>query len=96
MLKFNKFLKGDAFDVTKFYAGVTFCIVSIGNKLFKIVFLFETTLIFPQLYLSRELRMIYPDSYWLSGLSVPFVGVSPPVVLVPGTSYLWRLKKLKF
>ena len=66
LLKFNNFLKCDASDVTKFYAMLTFCITSIGNKLFKIVFLFETTLIFPQRNLSREVCMIYTDSYWLS------------------------------
>ena len=71
MLKFNKFLKGDACDVTKFYAVLTFCIISIGNKLFKIVFLFETILIFPQLYLSREVCMIYLDSYWSSTYPYP-------------------------
>ena len=55
---------------------LTFCITSIGNKLFKIVFLFETIFIFPQHYLSREVCMIYPDSYWLSAYLLPFVGVS--------------------
>ena len=43
---------------------LTFCINSIGNKLFKIIFLFETILIFPQLYHSREVCMIYPEFYW--------------------------------
>ena len=78
-MKFNKFLKGDACNVTIFYAVLTFCIVSIGNELFKIIFLFETTFIFPQHYLSREVCMIYPDFYWPSALSVPFVGMSTPL-----------------
>ena len=76
MLKFNNFLKVGAWDVTKFYAMLTFCINLIGNKLFKIVFLFETTFIFPQHYFSREVCMIYPDCYWLSTYLLPFVGVS--------------------
>ena len=50
---------------------LTFCINSVGNKLFKIVFLFETTLIFPQLYLSHEICMIYPDFYWSSAYPYP-------------------------
>ena len=68
-----------ACDVTKFYAMLTFCITSIGNKLFKIVFLFETIYIFPQHYLSCEVCMIYPDSYWLSAYLLRFVGVSIPL-----------------
>ena len=56
-----------------------FALLSIGNKLFKIVFLFETIFIFPQHYLSREVCMIYPDSYWLSAYLLPFVGVSTPL-----------------
>ena len=67
-------------------------IIIIGNKLFKIVFLFETTFIFPQHYLSHEACMVYSDSYWLNAYLLPFVGVSTPLALVPGTSYLWRLK----
>ena len=55
---------------------LTFCIHSIINELFKIVFLFETTFIFPQHSLSREVCMIYPDCYWLSAYLLPFVGVS--------------------
>ena len=70
-----------AWDVTKFYAMLTFCITLIGNKLFKIVFLFETTFIFAQHYLSREVCMIYPDSYWLSAYQLPFVGMSTPLWL---------------
>ena len=58
-----------------------FCITLIGNKLFKIVFLFETTFIFPQHYLSPEVCMIYPDSYWLNAYLLPFVGVSTPLWL---------------
>ena len=53
-------------DVTRFYAMLTFYINSIANELFKIIFLFETTFIFPQHSLSREVCMIYPDCYWLS------------------------------
>ena len=68
-----------ACDVTKFYAMLTFCITSIGNKLFKIIFLFDTIFIFPQHYLSREVCMIYPDSYWLSTYLLPFMGVSTPL-----------------
>ena len=71
---------------------LTFCINSIGNKLFKIVFLFETIFIFPQHYLSCEACMIYPDSYWLSAYLLPFVGVFTPCGLVPGTSYLMAIK----
>ena len=66
----------NALDVIKFYAMLTFCINSIGNKLFKIVFLFETTFIFPQHYLSHEVCMIYLDYYWLSAYLLPFVGMS--------------------
>ena len=80
-MKFNNFLKGDACDVTKFFAMLTFCINSIGNQLFKIVFLFETTLIFPQHYLSCEVCMIYLDSYWLSAYLLAFVDVSTPLWL---------------
>ena len=70
-----------AWDVTKFYAMLTFCNTLIGNKLFKIVFLFETTFIFPQHYLSRDVCMTYPDSYWPKRLSVILRGrVHPSVV----------------
>ena len=71
---------------------LTFCINLTDNKLFKIVFLFETIFIFPQLYLSREVCMIYPDFYWLSAYLYPSWGCHPLVALVPGTSYLWRSK----
>ena len=77
LLKFNIFLKGDACDVTKFYAMLIFCINLTGNKLFKIVFLFKTTFIFPQLYLSREVCMIYPDLYWLSTYPYPLWACPP-------------------
>ena len=60
---------------------LTFCINSIGNKLFKIVFLFETIFIFPQHSPSGEMCMIYPASYWLSAYQLPFVGVSTPLWL---------------
>ena len=76
MLKLNNFLKVGAWDVTKFYAMLNFCINSIGNELFKIVFLFETTFIFPQRYLSREVCMIYPHCYWLSAYLLSFMGMS--------------------
>ena len=79
MLKFNNILMISACDVTKFCAMLTFCITSIGNKLLKIIFLFETIFIFPQHYLSREVCMIYPDSYWLSAYLLPFVGMSTPL-----------------
>ena len=55
---------------------LTFCICSISNMLFKIVFLFETTFIFPQHYLSHEVCMVYLASYWLSAYLLPFVGMS--------------------
>ena len=70
-----------AWNVTKFYAILTFCINSIVNELFKIVFLFETIFIFPQHSPSREVCMIYPDCYWLSTYQLPFVGVSTPLWL---------------
>ena len=50
---------------------LTFCIHSTDNKLFKIVFLFETTFIFLQHYLSREVCMVYRDSYCLSAYLYP-------------------------
>ena len=70
-----------AWNVTKFYAMLTFCISSIVNELFKVVFLFETTFIFPQHSPSCETCMIYPDCYWLSAYQLPFVGVSTPLWL---------------
>ena len=76
MLKFGNFLMVNALDVIKFYAMLTFCINSAGNELFKIVFLFKTTFIFPQHYLSREVCMIYPHCYWLSAYLLPFMGMS--------------------
>ena len=71
---------------------LTFCINSTDNKLFKIVFLFETTFIFPQLYLSREVCMIYPDFYWLSAYPCPSWACPPLCGLGAWTSYLWRSK----
>ena len=65
-----------AWNVTKFYAMFTFCINSIDNELFKIVFLWKTTFIFSWHSLSHEVCMIYPDSYWLSAYLLPFVGMS--------------------
>ena len=81
MLKFNNILMVSAWNVTKFYAILTFCINSIVNELFKIVFLFETIFIFPQHSPSCEVCMIYPDCYWLSAYHLPFVGVSTPLWL---------------
>ena len=92
MLKFNNFLMVSAWDVTKFYAMLTFCINPIAIELFKIIFLFETTFIFPQHYLSREVCMIYLDCYWLSAYLLPFVGVSTFCGLVPGTFYQMVIK----
>ena len=37
-------------------------------------------------------HMIYPDFYWLSAYPYPSWACPPFVALVPGTSYLWRLK----
>ena len=68
-------------DVTRFYAMLTFCINLLVNELFKIVFLFETTFIFPQHSHSREVCMIYPDCYWLNAYLLPFMGVSTPLWL---------------
>ena len=62
----------DACDVTLFYAKLTFCINSNPSDLLQIVFLFETTFIFPQHLLSREVCMVYPASYWLSVISRGF------------------------
>ena len=62
----------DAYDVTLFYARLTFCINLNPNDLLKIIFLFETTFIFPQYLLSREVCMVYPASYWLSVISWGF------------------------
>ena len=66
----------NAWDVTRFYAKLTFCINSVSKELFKIVFLLETTFIFPQHSLSREEHLDYPDFYWLSTYLSPFVGMS--------------------
>ena len=62
----------NAYDVTIFYAMLTFCINLIGNDLLKIVFLFETTFIFPHQPPSREVYMVYPASYWLGVISGVF------------------------
>ena len=95
LLDFNKFLKSDACHVTTFYAVLTFCIVSIGNELFKIIFLFETTFIFPQLYLSREVCMIYPDFYWPSAYLYP-LWACPPLCGFGAWDFLsMAIKKLK-
>ena len=76
MLEFNNFLMVSAWHVTKFYTMLTFCINSISNMLFKIVFLFETTFIFSQHSPSHEVCMIYLASYWLSAYQLPFVSMS--------------------
>ena len=81
MLKFNNFLMVSAWYVTRFYAMLTFCINLTPHELFKIVFLFETTFIFPQHSLSCEVCMIYLDCYWLSTYLLSFVGVSTPLWL---------------
>ena len=54
-----------AYDVTKFYVMLTFCISLIIIDLFTIVFLFETTFIFPHQPSSHEVCMVYLASYWL-------------------------------
>ena len=55
-----------------FMQSLLFCINSNPNGLFQIVFLFETTFIFPQHLLSREVCMVYLASYWLSIISRDF------------------------
>ena len=75
-IKVSKLLTVVACDVTGFYAKITFCSNSFSKRLFKIVFLLETTFIFPQHSLSCEERLDYPDFYWLSAYLSPFVGVS--------------------
>ena len=70
-----------AWDVTRFYAMLTFCINLISKELFKIFFLLETIFIFPQHSLSCEVCMIYPDCYWLSAYCLPFVGMSTLIQL---------------
>ena len=62
----------NAYDVTRFYAMLTFCINLIGNDLFKIAFLFEITFIFPHQPSSHEVCMVYPASYWLGDISGVF------------------------
>ena len=85
-----------AWDVTRFYAMLTFYINSIANELFKIIFLFETTFIFPQHSLSREVCMIYPDCYWLSTYLLPFMGVSTPLWLGAWNFLSMAIKIQKF
>ena len=72
---------------------LTFCINSTDNKLFKIVFLFKTTFIFPQLYLSREVCMIYPDFYWLSTYPYPS-WVCPPLCGLGAWDFLCMVIKI--
>ena len=75
---------------------LTFCNTLIGNKLFKIVFLFETTFIFPQHYLSRDVCMTYPDSYWPSAYLLSFVGVSTPLWFGAWNFYLMAIISQNF
>ena len=75
---------------------LTFCINLIGNKLFKIVFLFETIFIFPQHSPSHEACMIYPDFYWLSTYLLPFMGVFTPLWFGAWDSYLMAIKISNF
>ena len=70
-----------AWNVTEFYAMLTFCINSIIKELLKIVFLLETVFVFPQHSLSREVCMTYPDCYWLSAYQLLIVGMSTPLQL---------------
>ena len=70
--KLSNILMVNAYDVSRFYAMLTFCINLISNDLFKIVFLFETTFIFPHQPSSHEACMVYPASYWLSVISRVF------------------------
>ena len=81
MFKFSNILMVGAWDVTRFYAMLTFCINSISKELFKIVFLLETIFIFPQHSLLHEVCMIYLNCYWLSTYRLPFVGVSTLIQL---------------
>ena len=73
-----------------------FYINSIGNKLFKIVFSFETIFIFPQLYLSHEVCMIYPDSYWPSAYLYPSWACSPLCGFDAWDFLSMAIKNLKF
>ena len=75
---------------------LTFCINSIGNELFKIIFLFETIFIFPQHSPSREACMIYLDFYWLSTYLLPFMGVFTPLWFGAWDSYLMVIKISNF
>ena len=72
LFKFSNILRVHAYSVTKFYAVLTFCINLICNDLFKIVFLLETTFIFPHQPSSREVCMVYSASYWLGIISRVF------------------------
>ena len=72
LFKVNNILKVNACDVTRFYAMLTFCKNLTDNKLFKIIFLLETTFIFPHQPSSREVCMVYSASYWLSVVSRVF------------------------
>ena len=75
---------------------LTFCINSVGNKLFKIIFLFETIFIFPQHSPLRQACIIYPDFYWLSAYLLPFVGVFTPLWFGALDSYLMVIKISNF
>ena len=65
-----------AWNVTRFYAVLTFCINLTVKEIFKIVFLLETTLFFSRYHPSRVACMDYPGCYWLSAYQILFVGVS--------------------
>ena len=75
MLKFSNILMVGAWDVTRFYAMLTFCINLIVKELFKIVFLLETIFIFPlsleacMVFLAKHLSAtlrgrVYPPTAW--------------------------------
>ena len=89
MLKFSNILMVGAWDVTRFYAMLTFCINLISKELFKIIFLLETIFIFPQHSLSRAASVDYPGCDWLSAYQWACLSLYS---LVPGTFYQRRLK----
>ena len=80
-IKVCNILTVGAWDVTRFYAMLTFCINLISKELLQIIFLVETIFIFPKHLLSCEDCMDYPDFYWLSVISHPFMGVSTLLVV---------------
>ena len=66
----------NAWDVTRFYAMLTFCINLIAKELFKIILLLETIFTLPQHSLSCEVCIIYLGCYWLSAYQLPLMGMS--------------------